>query len=339
MKIGILTHSNFRSPRILANSLKLQLEEQNVTAEIFYDIDVLNRLVPFTESQLSLHFWLKRKLLSLFKDIRLLKRFRTFDAVIISECCPNGFLKRLYNIEKFRKIIKKPVGFYEVYFLGNAPSQINFLNRNNEPLVRRFDFHLSVAGVTEIKLPVSDNWFQIGINAKHWNLHPIPKEELIAIVDFVQQGFEGVRECQIRALNQAKIKYVSLEKSYTFEEIRNIYRKGAIFFIQFPEAFGVSILECLNCGCQIFTPDSGWPMSWRLNENPEIHGPGLLPDCFTVYDNGDQLLQQLITFKENYDLIETSQIVFKSFLSHYPDFYYGNQTEMKRFLNYFSQGA
>ena len=156
---------------------------------------------------------------------------------------------------------------------------------------------------------------------------------MIALIDFLQPGYERYREIQIRALDRAGIKYVLLEKPYTFQEIRNIYQQGAIFFIQFPEAFGVSILESLCCGCQIFTPESWWPMSWRLNAKPEIHGDGILPECFTVYNDEDQLNIELIAFKENYDLIETPKKIFDNFLAHYPDFYYGNNDEIERLLN------
>jgi hypothetical protein len=336
-KIAILTRPDFRSPRILADSLKSQLEEQGAAVEIFYEIDLLNRLVSFRDSQLSFHFWLKRKLQHFRKDINLLRILKGFDAVVISECIPNGFIRRLFNIEKIRKIIKKPIGFYEVYYLGNGPTQIDFLINSNEALIDRYDFHLSVGRVTEIKSAVNDHYFPIGINGSLWNLKPLPKNQIIAILDFVYPGNEFIRETQIRALNLAGIKYISLDKPYTITEIRKIYQQGSIYFMQSYEAFGLPLLECLCSGCQIFTPESWWPMSWRLNENPEIHGEGLLPNCFTVYKNEEELIKQLITFRENYDLVETPKKVFENFLSHYPDFYHGNETEMKRFMNSLSK--
>src|SRR6185312_979047 len=188
-------------------------------------------------------------------------------------------------------------------------------------LSNRYDFHLSVAEVTEIKKPLVSDWYPIGLISESWGLKPLPKKEIIAIVDFVQPGYEIIRETQIKALNKAQIKYITLDRPYSFGEVRNIYQESAIFFIQFPEAFGVSILECLCCGCQVFTAQSGWPMSWRLNENPEIHGEGILPACFTIYQDEVQLVKELIAFKKNYDLKESPKKVFENFLAHYPHFY------------------
>ena len=73
-------------------------------------------------------------------------------------------------------------------------------------------------------------------------------------------------------------------------------------------------------------------MSWRLNDNPEIHGAGVLPDCFTVYTNEEQLIKELEKFKANYNEVETSKKVFQNFISNYPTFYEGNEKELKRLL-------
>jgi len=334
MKIAILSRPDFRSPRILSDSLQLHLEQQGVEIEIFYRIGLLNRMVSFNDSKLSFHFWIKRKLKHFLEDARLLKRLKQFDAVIISECIPNGFLKRIYNVEKFKGIIKKPVGIYEVYYLGNAPTQIEFLQKNKEQLLDRFDFHLSIASVTEIKQTTSKNWFPIGIKTESWNLKPLSKKEIVAIIDFAFPGNELVRQSQINALKNCGIKYISLERSFTIEEIRQIYQQGSIYFMQSYEAFGLPVLECLLAGCQVFAAKSWWPMSWRLNENPEIHSAGILPECFTVYDGEEELKNKLLAFKESYDFESTPEKVFDNFLNHYPEFYYGNEVEVQRLITY-----
>lgn len=337
MNIAIITRPDFRSPRVLASSLKVQFEEQGVSVEIFDEINMLNRLVSLEDSKLNWHFWLKRKWMNYLKDKKLQKKLKNFDALIISECAPNGFLRKLYNIEKLKKIIQKPIGFYEVYYLGNTPLQIEFLKKNNDCSIERYDFHLSVADVTEIKLPLSQYYFHIGIRADSWYLKPLPKKEIIAILDFVYPGNEQIRIKQIEVLTSAGIKFISLEKPYTFEEIRNIYQEAAIYFMQSFESFGLPILECLCCGCQIFTPESWWPMSWRLNEDPEVHGKGELPECFTVYNNEDELLNKLLEFKSNYDCTKTPEIVFNNFLENYPNFYYGNKIELLRLVNFINK--
>lgn len=334
LNIAIVTRGGNGSPLILARSLKAQLEEIGVNAEISEDINVLNRLVSYKDSGLSLHYWLKKILFNYISDRKILNRLKAMDAVIISECTPNGFWKRLYNIEKLKAIVKKPVLFYEVYYLGNAPTQIEVLQSNNDPLLERYDGHIFVSPVTELRWQDKSNAFCIGLLARTWNLKPLPKQRLVALVDFVQPGYEQFRIEQIQALQKAGIDYISLERRYSIEEIRNIYRDVSIFFVQFPEAFGLPILECLCTGAQIFTPDSAWPMSWRLDESPEVHGKGILPECFTVYDDEADLSHKLMLYKKNFDSVETPLQVNTIFKNYYPTFYDGNKAEIEKCLDF-----
>ncbi len=334
MKIAILTREDYRSPRILAESLKLQLEQAGIEAKIFYYISLLNRLLGYKQSKLSFHFWLKKIISNYLSDQKQMRELKNFDAVIISECIPNAFWKSLYNVEKLKTIIKKPVFIYEVYWLGNAPTQIATLQNNGDDVEERYDGHLFVSPVTEIRARPLPNTFCIGLLAKTWNLQPHPKQELLALVDFAQPGYESYREIQISQLTRAGIPFIALERSYTLEEIRDIYRQISIFFVQFPEAFGLPILECLSAGAQVFTPDSGWPMSWRLDEKPEVHGTGILPSCFTVYNGEDDLLQKLLAFKENFQPEILPLRVFADLVKYYPGFYKGDDDAIKKFLEF-----
>lgn len=334
MKIGILTRKDHRSPRVLARSLQAQLQGNVIDVEILFELDVLNRLVGYRDSKLSFHFWLQKKILHWFSDRMVIQALKKVDALVISECIPNAFEKSMYNIEKLKDILKKPVFIYEVYWLGNAPTQIETLRNRGYEVNERYDGHLFVSPVTEIRARHLPNTFCIGLLAKTWNLKPLPKYELLALVDFAQPGYEAYRELQISQLTRVGIPYIALEKRYSIEEIRDIYRKVSILFLQFPEAFGLPILECLSTGAQVFTPDSGWPMSWRLDENPEVHGPGILPSCFTVYNGGDDLLQKLLKFKENFNPVETPVRIFNDFLKTYPTFYNGNSIELRGFIDF-----
>lgn len=318
-------------------SLQKQLANVGIETVISDNINLLNRLVSLKNNNLRFHFWLWEKLHNYFKDRKTISHLKKADAVVICDCIPNAFWKRLYNIEKLKKITKKPVLVYEVYYLGNAPSQMEALKKNNDLLLERYDAHLCVSPVTEIRAKYPANSFCIGLMAKTWNLNPLPKKDLVALVDFAQPGYETYRNIQIDQLKKAGIKFISLERRYTIEEIRDIYRQVSIFFVQFPEAFGLPILECLCTGAQVFTPDSGWPMSWRLDEDPRVHGTGVLPGCFTVYDCEDDLLQKLLLFKEYFDHTETPLKVFNEFMEHYPSFYEGNSEELKKCLSTISQ--
>lgn len=332
MRIAILTRGDYSSPRILAETLRTQLKTECVETEVLYDINLLTRLVGYKNSNLSFHFWLKKKAVNYWSDRKLLNKLKEFDAIIISECTPNGFRKHIYNVEKLKLLLNKPVLYYEVYYLGNAPGQITLLENNRDAVADRYDFHLSVSEVTEIRQSPFGNWLNIGLYAKSWGLSPAEKKEIIAIVDFLQPGFEEFREIQIRALEKVGIKYISLEKKYTFNEIREIYQDSALLFVQFPEAFGLPILECLCCGSQIFTPRSGWPMAWRLEKNPRAYGHGILADCFTVYNGEEELVEKLTSFKTNYDLVKTPIKTFKNFIENYPSYYYGNQKTLRNML-------
>lgn len=336
IKFAILTRPDYRSPRILAESLKSQIEKAGHVADVFFDIDVLTRLKNYSESNKSIkyHFWLRKKIKNLIKDSFLHYKLRNYDAIIISECTPNGFWRDLYHVEKFRAIIKKPIIYHEVYYLGNAPTQIDKLKKEGDATIERYDYHLAVTDVTEIRSVSNDKWTYIGLDMSDWNFSYKHKDEFVVLVDFIQDGYEKYQEEQIKVLEDLKIKYIVLKERYTIDEIRKIYKRSSVFFLQFPEAFGMPIAECLASGVQIFTPNSGWPMSWRLDENPEVHGPGKLPECFTVYDDGADLKKKLLSFKQQYDLKESPQQIFDNFLYHYPHLYYGNQEGISQLLNW-----
>ncbi|WP_439883021.1 glycosyltransferase [Pontibacter sp. MBLB2868] len=341
INIAILTRKDYRSPRILAESLKQLLNKAGVTVDIFYNIEVLLRLNTFQEAKhrLKFHFWLRRKLFNFFADRIFLEKLQTYDAVVISECTPNGFWKEYYNIEKLKHILQKPILFYEVYYLNNAPTQVANLQNDGHPLVERYDWHLSVSDVTEIRSQEPGPWSCIGIDLSAIGLKPVPKKEFIALVDFKQPGYEHIQAEQISVLKELGINMIVLEGQYSTQEIREIYQRVSVFFLQFPEAFGLPLAECLACGVQIFTPDSGWPMSWRLDENPTIHGPGNLPNIFSVYSNSKDLKRQLIDFRRGYEYEETPFKIFETFIFYYPHYYYGNPEEvinvLKRIENRF----
>lgn len=153
----------------------------------------------------------------------------------------------------------------------------------------------------------------------------------------MQDGYEKYHIEQIDILAELGIKTIVLKGKYTISEIREQYKKACIFFLQLPEAFGLPIAECLASGVQIFTASSAWPMSWRLNEHPQLHSEGGLPEIFTVYTSREDLKDKIIQTKKNYDLNETPFKVFKSFIKHYPQFYYGNVGEVKGVLDRIEQ--
>ena len=338
LKFAILTRRDYRSPRILAESLKCQIEKAGHIADVYLEIDSLSRLNKYNETDKSIkfHYWVRKKVINYLKDKWLIHSLKKYDAIVISECTPNGFWKELYHIEKLRYIIKVPVLYYEVYYLGNAPTQIDKLNKAGDPTIERYDFHLAVTEVTEIKTATNDKWSSVGLDMNNWNLSFENKIEFIALIDFAQEGYETYRQQQIKVLEELNIKYITLSGNYSVDEIRYIYKQSVVYFMQSSEAFGLPIAECLACGVQIFTPNSSWPMSWRLDNEPKVHGPGMLPECFTVYNDENDLKNKLLAFKKNYNSVTTSKLIFDYFILNYPNFYNGNPKQVQRVIEFIS---
>lgn len=336
--IALISGPENGSPRVLAKTLFSMLIEEGQNAKVFYQAKAFRRLLDAKTANIAKLNWIIYKLLYLTRDKRLFRELKNFDAVIICDWTPNGFYKHTYNIEKLRSIIKKPILYYAIQYLQNSPSIVKKLADGCHAGIERYDWHLTVSEITEIRNKPAAPWNQIGLYLRSTGLKPVEKEQFFAIVDFLRPGYENYRNDQIRALEELSIPYLSLEKSYSIEEIRRIYARSAIIFLQFPEAYGLPIAECLACGSYIGTPDSSWAMAWRLDEKPEVHGPGLLPDCFVVYNDFEELKKKLEELKNTFDRRKTPQKVFDTFYSSYPTFYDGNRQSLNEVIERISKG-
>lgn len=335
IKIAIVTYYRNSSPRVLADSLNQFLSTIGIPSRIHYKIKTFKRLLKYKDvrNQYNYITWILYKLIFFLHDRLFLKYLKAYDAIIISDCSPSGFLPTSYNIIELRNVVGNvPIIFYEVYYIGNAPTQLEMLKRMNYPSIERYDWHLSVTDITEIRNIPESPWSQIGLYLKGTKLKPVIKQRFFAIVDFIREGYEEFRKEQILALKELRIPFIALQKKYSISEIRKIYQQATVFFIQFPEAFGLPIAECLSCGSYIVTPDSSWPMSWRLDKNPEVHGPGILPECFIIYNGFNDLKEKLKKMREDYDFEKTPKNVFDVFYKNYPTYYDGNQKALKDFL-------
>jgi len=133
------------------------------------------------------------------------------------------------------------------------------------------------------------------------------------------------------------IETIILEERYTISEIREIYKKACIFFIQSPEAFGLPIAKCFSTGAYVFKPNSACHMLWRLDKNPIIHEPGILPEIFQVYNNINDLRYRLSNIQITYDLKKEPFRIFNIFQETYPFYYHGNLEELKQVINRIEQ--
>lgn len=263
----------------------------------------------------------------------MFRALQTSSAIIICDCIPNAFLRDHISIEVLRKKVPGvPIALHEVYYPGNAPTMLERLRTDGEWGLERFDFYLAVSAVTEIRSRPDAKWFSIGLDLKSAGLGPTQKKRFMALIDFCQAGYEQFRDDQISVLEELNIEYLALENSCSMEEIRQIYAETAVFFMQSPEAFGLPIAECLACGSSVFTPSSSWPMAFRLDEAPVVHGPGQLGSCFYVYQGRDDLRNKLVEVRRNFDLALTPERIFRVFLSKYEAFYAGDPEQIWAFL-------
>ena len=314
------------------------LNELGVANKIFYDsIPMLMRLLPLRKKPKRWHnnlqFRIRNKLTHYSKDKHLLKELQQYDAIVLSECYPNAFWKNYLAIEEFKKIYEGALISYTDGPLDAAPlHKIKHLDKDDYD-ESVYDFNLFVTDTLEIKTRVHDKQAVAGICiAQNAALRPQQKKEFIAVVDFAQPGYEAYREQQIRVLRKTGIKTIVLDGTYPIQTIREIYREAAIFFLSFPETFGLPIAECLACGTYVCTPDSAWPMAWRLDAAPLSWAPGVLPDCFRVYQNETELENMLLGLRAEYDLVKTPLAVFNRFKEYYPRFYNGDEQALKNML-------
>lgn len=336
--VAILTRAHNKSPKVLAQSFKSICEEINIKADIYYEgTAFLGRLFGLFEKRLfykRFHFVIRQKIFYFISDQILLYKLRKYDLIVLSECIPNAYWRGYYNIEKIKKILKKPVALYEVYYLGNSITHTKLLKDAGHHGLERFDWNFSVSDIAEIRNePTSSSrWSNIGLHIAQCGIKPIMKKDIIALIDFTQEGFDVCRREQLEVLKSfPQIKLVYLNGEYSMEEIREIYKNASLFFVQFPEAFGVSIAECLSAGCQIIVKDTNWAMSWRLqNQNKEEY----LPECFYVYDNVVNLQNYLQEYISNYNPEVNPFKVYDTFIKYYSNFYYGQKDHL---LNSFHQ--
>lgn len=335
LEIGILTTFKNGSSKVLAETLSPFLKANGHNASVFYNVSALTRLFSAKETDTNPLIWLALKAKHFFTDRKLFKNLRDKEAIIVCDFIPYAFYKHSYNIARLKKKLPgKPVLFYAVQYLENAPTLMKRLNDEGHASIDRYDWHLTVSDITEVRNIQRSPWSRIGLNLQSTGLKPVIKEKFLAVVDFKQPGYERYRQEQIEVLEELQVPYIALEKKYTLDEIREIYKLASIYFIQSFEAYGMPIAENLACGAFVFTAENSWPMSWRLNEEVEIHGLGELPECFVVYHDKDGLRKRIKDIREGYDPEKTPLWVFNEFVKNYPQYYYGDEEGLNQALKW-----
>lgn len=339
MKVAIISRPENKSPKVLAQSLKHAFEEINVECKIFYGTGFLHRLTPLFGKGIhyrpNLNFKIRQRLKYFFQDRKIIKELKKYDAVILSECIPNAYWHNYYGIPKLKKLLNKPIGLYEVFFLDSSPRFLQEVSSENPDYKTFFDFEFAITTTSYVKTSTSGIKFEVGLNLKSSGIEPTKKEELIALVDFHWEGCDEEREIQKQVLEEVGIKTIELQGRYTVEEIRDIYKKSSLLFLQHFESFGLPIAECLGYGAKIVTPHTGWPMAFRQDAEPKEYGTGQLPECFISYNNKEELISLLRKIQANFDKDASPKEYFNSFIRYYQHYYEGSKDELIRFVKEF----
>ena len=338
MKIAIIHRQANRSPKILAEIFASMLKELGHEVLLINDIDFLRRLIsPFKTSRNWRLRWYRKvqnNFRHYFQDKNTLNELRTCDGVIFSECIPNAYWKNYYGIPQLKKKLGGiPVGLLEVFALDGATHFIDELKMNNDFNQDLYDFHLAVTNKSYTFIKPNENRFICGLDLSKHGFNVPQSKKFSAIVDFKWEGGEHTRKDQLNVLNDLHIPFIELEGEYTPTELRAIYRDAAVLFLQHYESFGMPIAECLGYGTLIATPNKAWPLAYRLGSNQIDYEAGELPECFLTYSSVDELRQKLTRLRDSYNL-DMAVEVQSVFLKNYPDYFFGNYSEVERFCRF-----
>ncbi len=272
----------------------------------------------------------------------LLKKLTGYDAIVVVGHMPTTFAKANYTgVDILKKKLNVPIINYDLCFLATHGMWVKLLKKDPKyggfAGLNRFDYYMAVSITTEYPLkkdvmfPVSC----IGGDFQAENLFP-EQEEFMALVDFERESHPKERALQLQALKETDTKYYILHGTYSADEIRNIYRKSAIYFLAHRESFGLPIVELQHCGCLIFTPYKRWAPAHYLFKSPYERGEGQLGTNFKVYRNDLTLLKSMIQeVKTQYN----AHKVVESFKKEYPMFYTGNLAALSEVMNKIQQGV
>src|SRR5690606_39498958 len=108
MKIAIITSGKVGSPKVLSSCLHASLKEQGIQADLFNRIDVFKRLVDPSQLGQKYHpaLWSIYRLCFLLPDWLFIRKLNSYDAIIIVETSPYGFLRHSYNFAKLRQKLR-----------------------------------------------------------------------------------------------------------------------------------------------------------------------------------------------------------------------------------------
>lgn len=315
------------------------LDEAQVENCIFYNgIPFLMRLLPLSKKPKRWHNNLKFRIVNKIRnyrdDRRFLKELAGYDIIVISECLPNALWANYLAVEELRKKLPHSlIASYSDGPIASAPKHREMLLDDDDAKESRYDFNLFLSDFIETRpVKLTDRQIVIGLNMSELADVKGERDEFFAVLDFPREGYESYRQTQIAVLEEMGIRYVQLQGRYPIAEIRKIYAKASLFFMSFPETFGLPVAECLSLGCMVVTPSSAWPMAWRKGKHLSSWGDGDLPSCFLTYSSMEDLKTNLKQIRDSWHPVKTSGKITDCFIENYPHYFAGDKTALRNFL-------
>jgi hypothetical protein len=338
MKIAILANDKPSFIKPLSIGLKNMLERLDVQCDIFYNgLDLLESVKPQTtyctldRIKAKASYYLKGRRVDSF--LKLTECLSNYDCIVVCLNVPASYaVDRFCGIEMLRKYLAVPIINYDLHFIASMGSWTSQLvePKGRAPGLERYDYNLLATDSSFYGMPDLDyNYSAIGIDMRDDILTTQKKDKVVFLVDFERKDYEKERAVVLEALKKTNSEYVQLNGVYSMQEIRTLYCGIAGYFLAFPEAFGLPIVELQLCGSYIFTPYNLWPLSHFLNKSKFEKGEGTLGKNFLVYNNSvEQLCEQIEWVKGNYN----PQLVLEQFKTEYPTYYSGDTEQLKAFL-------
>lgn len=265
---------------------------------------------------------------------------RSSDLVVVVAHIPNAYMRKMHRgIEACREWLDVPIVLYDlIHPTAQDPWLSNLLDGylGGGFGLERYDWYLFASVVSERALPRDFRaWSLVGMDLRDGSLSPMKNEGFLAVLDFPRPGYEHQRDIQAQALKDVGIPFISLERRLSIDEIRSIYRKTCLFFLSFPESFGLPIVEVQLCGGYICTPYESWVPSHYIGKDIYESGPGSLSGNFIVYDNDMRWLKRrLETVRATYD----PDTVVQEFRRSHPHLYQGDRDALRSFTDTLRSG-
>ncbi len=242
---------------------------------------------------------------------RLLKTLEKYDVIVV---CETVTFSHEVELIALLRGLGKPLFMYEVFFLGGCEY---WLSRLPSESLNQFDEYLVVSGIHDSQPMMSEKAHVVGAD-----ISPIcefsPRRRFTVLMDFPRQGYEDERAVQESALRRLNIDPICLDGEYTFDQIEKTYRSVDLYFVAFPEAFGVPITQLQNYGCQIAAPSPRWVKRHALIPDGSVYADKdghKFNDNFLIYEDEEGLIQGLKRAR-----MASPLAVKTRFLSDYPHY-------------------